>query len=80
MFSRFPGLSMSLPKSSLGADLRSVERLGLEVVPLRGFGGYLKALRGPRGGTLAVLFFLLALASCLRPRLEGAPASKAKQF
>ena len=39
MFSRFPGLSMTLPKSSLGADLRALERLGLE-------GGSLRRLRG----------------------------------
>ena len=39
MFSRFPGLLMSLPKSSLGADLHTLERLGLE-------GGSLRRLRG----------------------------------
>ena len=37
--SRSPGLSRPLPKSSLGADLRALEHLGLE-------GGSLRRLRG----------------------------------
>ena len=39
MVSRSPGISMTLPKSSLGADLRSVERLAFE-------GGSLRRSRG----------------------------------
>ena len=39
MASRSPGLSRPLPKSSLGADLRALEHLGLE-------GGSFRRLRG----------------------------------
>ena len=54
MFSRFPGLSMTLPKSSLGADLRSVERLAFEGGSLRRSRGSSRVSVDPAGALLGV--------------------------